>query len=1193
MPQLIVGFFLLEGFAAFAVYAGFYAAVFAYSTYQANAAKRAANANYNASLKDRLVSTATTDAPRSRSYGRARNVDGIVYKATHGVNSEFYTFVVAITGHEIDGFEDLYFDDSQLLIDSSGYVLSAPYAIPKVSTGNADTGSNAASGSYTIALPSGLGVLLVAGSVSVMGDSGGSADTRQTNSCAFTQSGPDNLTINWSGNGGGYDVSVSWQYLTPTPKARIRTYTGAPGQDLSVPLIALGIPGITSAMKFQGFACLLVTLTFDVDAYPSGVPSFSATYRGAKILDRRTGITAWTQNPAVIADDWAQYVYGGACASSEVVESSVIASANDCDVTHAFVGTLNTVTRPLYTCNIVCPTQTDPTASLNEIVASMAGKYAWTGGRLRLKAGAYHAPVATIDETWLSGIGSIDIQSGLSRANLINIYRPTISNEAQHYIVQPAPEVDATTYIALDGGPYPRDVTFLAITDTDHSSHVAAVLIRDARQGLTVKMPCNMQAYPIDVFDTVYLNLARFGFANKIFEVLNWEFSPRSGVILTMKATGAAIFVPDNLFPDLSDQDNSNLPSPWLVPTPTNLVLTSGASAMSDGSIISRMEANWDILQLATVIQSGTFELQYILITDLILNKDWISHTVDGTQQRDVIVGVLANRGYIARVRAINAIGVKSQWSIQKAIIIAPLPSISVDWTNLSGKPLLFRVRSTSRLRAGNCDLSNGETGAILAIANPRSYMVVRIRRSDGVLTFVQNYDVYASGALSSGRDASTMAADLNATTSDYIVVVISVNEPKNLRLSGGLDVAMYRCGASRAVYGSPQFMFGSAYVMIGIGGCGEGNGFESYAGAVPDDPAAFVDVAFELRGGNLIVTGSGSSGNSLADYGYIGTLDATTDVSLIGRVNCVVAGNFVTKVGGTTSWDSDAYSRDSFTGGAYASARANQTNMDVMFGLNTDPTTDASYTSIDCAIYFTATGTILIYESGVGIGSYGAYNTTDVFTIFYDGYRITYYKNGIALRTILAMPGLVLSFDSSFATPGSALSNIRFGPASAVVGIGTEQLAAGAATDSLIVVGGFGTMNSGSGGGFGGPPATAGDVTLVVDTLTYTNTSLGTIPVEISASLINCSRGPWNSQPPITTVTLDVTIGGTLTTYIVGQMIGDGVNYPPSSLNISTLASLPSGAVLTADFKVRNQNSAKGVAAWSNSILRFAGLKR
>ena len=87
-----------------------------------------ARAAANASLEDRLIDTVTTQGVRSRCYGRVRNVDGVLFKATRGTNKEFYTWFVAVAGHEIDAFEGVYFGDTLVTLDGSGYVQDAPYS---------------------------------------------------------------------------------------------------------------------------------------------------------------------------------------------------------------------------------------------------------------------------------------------------------------------------------------------------------------------------------------------------------------------------------------------------------------------------------------------------------------------------------------------------------------------------------------------------------------------------------------------------------------------------------------------------------------------------------------------------------------------------------------------------------------------------------------------------------------------------------------------------------------------------------------------------------------------------------------------------------------------------------------------------------------------------------------------------------
>ena len=189
-------------------------------------------------------------------------------------------------------------------------------------------------------------------------------------------------------------------------------------------------------------------------------------------------------------------------------------------------------------------------------------------------------------------------------------------------------------------------------------------------------------------------------------------------------------------------------------------------------------------------------------------------------------------------------------------------------WAGVGNRPATYRAVSAGYSATSQptpAALYNSETGAVISYLG-RSYNLTKILRSTGEIIYSNSYDVYGVGA---GRgSAATLAVDLNACTSAHIVVVISYDEPATNRLTAGMDSAMYRCGASRGVFGSPNFQGRSAYTLIGVGGCGEGQGYEAYAGAIASDPNAWTDTTFTIQNGGLIVSGTSATPKSLEDYG-------------------------------------------------------------------------------------------------------------------------------------------------------------------------------------------------------------------------------------------------------------------------------------------------------------------------------------
>lgn len=638
-------------------YAAFTAATLAYGGHQRRKQQRAARDAFNASVQDRLVMTATAQAARSRVYGRVRNVDGVVFKQTHGTNKEFYTLVIALAGHEVDAIEQVWFNDAPVTLDGSGNVTSAPWAVTGRSSPHVTM--TVAGGAGSVVLPS----AVVSGTVVAVIEHplAGSPEITTSTTVTGTLSGS---TFSVTGAPLDGEYRVTWNSDATESRARVRMYTGAPGQNLYADLTALVGGAVGASDRFEGFAALLVTLQYDQDAFPSGVPSISAVMRGARVYDPRTATTAWTQNPALIARDWSLYAYGGGCSSAELNEPSFTAAANACDVSTAFaLPAGGPVVLPLYQCGIVIPLDANPDEALSEVCEAMAGQWGWGGGKLSVRAGVYRAPVATITEDWLSGAEAIQVTPGAGQAEAINIIRPTYADAAQGYVQTPGPEVRATSYVAADGRELVSELQLGGVTQSVHAQHVCGVLLREAREGLTVQLPCNLRAYPLELFDVVSVTLSRFGWAAKLFEVVGWSFTLTGGVMLTLRETAAAIYTPDAEFDLLNTSPNTGLPRPAAPPALTGLAATSGGVAQLDGSSLARIRVTWDAVASEAVRQSGSIEVQVAEVYPGLPTGDWPTLApVAGRALGADVFGQRIGRLVAIRARAVNTLGMRGPW---------------------------------------------------------------------------------------------------------------------------------------------------------------------------------------------------------------------------------------------------------------------------------------------------------------------------------------------------------------------------------------------------------------------------------------------------------------------------------------------------------------------------------------------------
>jgi hypothetical protein len=133
----------------------------------------------------------------------------------------------------------------------------------------------------------------------------------------------------------------------------------------------------------------------------------------------------------------------------------------------------------------------------------------------------------------------------------------------------------------------------------------------------------------------------------------------------------------------------------------------------------------------------------------------------------------------------------------------------------------------------------------------------------------IRNYDVYANeiaypNVEGSAKGATALGNQLNALAVGTPFVIYTSDEPSNNRGTGGLLEAMLRCGASRAVFASPNFTSWSSYVLIGTIGMGEGNGLEVMSSG---GDASYVMTSFSIVNG--IVTSGGKTLKDATDISF------------------------------------------------------------------------------------------------------------------------------------------------------------------------------------------------------------------------------------------------------------------------------------------------------------------------------------
>lgn len=330
-------------------------------------------------------------------------------------------------------------------------------------------------------------------------------------------------------------------------------------------------------------------------------------------------------------------------------------------------------------------------------------------------------------------------------------------------------------------------------------------------------------------------------------------------------------------------------------------------------------------------------------------------------------------------------------------------------------------------------------------------------------------YDQFGEGAVSSEFAVTTLEANIPglspwATVTDADRAFIDANLGNDSIASEKIDklvaskIITGTLAATEAisVEGTVEAVTGAYNVTLGPKDISGSIALFSFLFGTTPIVAMYEDGTAEFTGKITIGSGSGGYGNfidkptSLADVnsgegsklsGITTGADVTdyeddrvnnnnaTPYTLIKTANMQVNGSKVTCLSGS-DWVNSVRSVESYTSGAFVSFRITANNLRLMIGLNADPETDDSYTSLDYSIYINSTGEFQVRHDGANVTTGGTPCVAgDVFTIAYDGANVIFYHNGVIVWTIATNPDLKLYLDSSFRDTNATIEALGFGP--------------------------------------------------------------------------------------------------------------------------------------------------------------------
>ncbi len=481
------------------------------------------------------------------------------------------------------------------------------------------------------------------------------------------------VTLDGSGN-----VTAPKRYKN---KVRIKSHLGAAGQSADSDLVSESEASWTNNHKLSGIAYIYARLDYDIDAFPNGIPTISALIEGKKVYDPRTSTTAFSANPALCIRDYlTETTYGVGASASEINDTAFTAAANACDenVTLAGGGTENR-----YEFHGTMQTSNAPKKILEEMVTSCGGFISYVNGKFSIKVAEYDAPIITLTEDNI--IDQISMQTRRSKRDNFNAVKGVFAPSSTNYIAADYPAITSSTFETEDGSARRfLNYNLPYTTSSSMAQRLAKIALFRNRQQVTLQLVCDMTAFNLSVGDNVSVTISRFGFSQKVFQVIEWNLTVKSdenggpiqAINLFLRENNSTVYDWDAEEVDFL-QDNTILPNPFDLGE-VGIVVSDELQTFNQKAVS---------VLLVDVSSGSTYANQFEVQAKKSTDSTYISLGVSSSTRFE-LVDVEDGITYDVRARVISSLGNASEYSTAQHEIVgktAPPETVTDFSVNIVG----------------------------------------------------------------------------------------------------------------------------------------------------------------------------------------------------------------------------------------------------------------------------------------------------------------------------------------------------------------------------------------------------------------------------------------------------------------------------------------------------------------------------
>ena len=422
------------------------------------------------------------------------------------------------------------------------------------------------------------------------------------------------------------------------------------------PYLLKKAPSWKEDMIGRGLAWLRLTLRFDQEKFPYGVPNVKSELWGKEIYDPRTEKTEWSNNGALVILDYYRHYLG--VPDSDIDWDAFKSAADICDET---VQTPDGKNEPRYTLNGAYELEESPASVLEMMHKCIAGEPTYIAGKHGILMQVYNGPaLLTIDESQI--IDTVTVTPELSLRDATNAIYGTFVDAEQQYNKTDFEPVVIEEWIEEDGLEIKENMDYRFVTSPYQANRLANLYLRKKRAGRRIQLRMNLDGYAYRPGDVVKLELPSLGISDLEFRIADWKFHPSEGVEITLEEDGPYIY--------------EDLASKPFVRPPFTKLPTGGVAAPINLAFVPLSVT--DIVQGYISWQNVASDIRYNTVNILQNGKVIQSIQVPGER---VDINGLTRGTYRVEVRAINVAGAMSSPAISDFAIQAPPSPIGVEIT--------------------------------------------------------------------------------------------------------------------------------------------------------------------------------------------------------------------------------------------------------------------------------------------------------------------------------------------------------------------------------------------------------------------------------------------------------------------------------------------------------------------------------